>query len=197
MGGWDCKDNKTIEWKGDIKAENFIGNTNGSLGGSPVGSIIMYPSMISPPGWLNCTGDLIPVANYPELFAVIGYQYGGSGLNFQLPDFQGIFPRGAGATGNTKLSDANGVAFNSSIGTYQNDKMQGHWHSIFRLGGAGATTTVASVASAATGTPSTDFSDRVLVKDAITDGTNGAPRIGTETNPANLSINFMIKYTAY
>lgn len=38
-----------------------------------------------PDGWLECNGDSVLVADYPELHAAIGYTYGGSGANFNLP----------------------------------------------------------------------------------------------------------------
>ncbi|MBO0729145.1 MAG: tail fiber protein [Acidimicrobiaceae bacterium] len=54
---------------------------------------------INPPaGWLRCDGALYLVADYPELFGAIGYAYGGSGANFNVPDMRDRFPMGAGTT---------------------------------------------------------------------------------------------------
>lgn len=47
-----------------------------------------------PEGWLLCDGRSLSKAEYPELFASIGYIHGGSGSNFNLPDFRGYFLRG-------------------------------------------------------------------------------------------------------
>lgn len=38
-----------------------------------------------PNGWLECNGQPLSTTEYPELFAAIGYTYGGSGGTFNLP----------------------------------------------------------------------------------------------------------------
>jgi len=61
-----------------------------------------YPGDLIPgagttrPGCLFCDGSSHPVASYPALFGVIGYDWGGSGANFNVPDFRGRSPLGAG-----------------------------------------------------------------------------------------------------
>jgi microcystin-dependent protein len=47
-------------------------------------------------GWLLCDGRSLLVADYPGLFAAIGYSYGGSGVNFSLPDLRGRCLVGSG-----------------------------------------------------------------------------------------------------
>lgn len=39
-------------------------------------------------GHLRCQGQSLATANYPDLFAAIGYTYGGSGANFTLPQLE-------------------------------------------------------------------------------------------------------------
>lgn len=40
--------------------------------------------------WKICDGSVLTVEKYPELFYVIGSQYGGDGVaNFNIPDFRG------------------------------------------------------------------------------------------------------------
>jgi len=41
--------------------------------------------------YMVCSGQLLEVADYPELFKRIGTLYGASGTAFQLPDYRGIF----------------------------------------------------------------------------------------------------------
>lgn len=62
--------------------------------GTPVGTIQIYAGTTAPAGYLFCQGQEISKSTYKELFAVIGYIYGGSGGKFKLPDFRGVFPRG-------------------------------------------------------------------------------------------------------
>ena len=40
---------------------------------------------VVPDGWLECNGQSVSTTTYPELFAKIGYTYGGSGGSFNLP----------------------------------------------------------------------------------------------------------------
>lgn len=54
----------------------------------PVGTIVPFASSYSvvPYGWIPCDGRLVSGSTYPELSAVIGVQYGGSGNDFNVPD---------------------------------------------------------------------------------------------------------------
>lgn len=49
-----------------------------------------------PAGWLLCDGRSLPTASNVALFNKIGYAHGGSGANFNLPDFRGRSPMGKG-----------------------------------------------------------------------------------------------------
>jgi hypothetical protein len=45
-------------------------------------------------GWLACDGQALATADYPALFGLIGYTYGGSGANFNVPDYNTAAPAG-------------------------------------------------------------------------------------------------------
>lgn len=64
----------------------------------PVGSYVSYSSLNTvPDGFMVCDGRSLTKTDYPELFAVIGYTYGGSGENFNIPVFNdGRFMRSTG-----------------------------------------------------------------------------------------------------
>ncbi|MBX3585547.1 MAG: tail fiber protein [Ramlibacter sp.] len=62
----------------------------------PVGSVITFagtPGAGQTPfvtpleawGWMHCDGRALEAQQYPELFAVLGYTYGGSGSQFNIP----------------------------------------------------------------------------------------------------------------
>ena len=51
----------------------------------PSGSITNFAGSAAPVGWLITDGSSLSTASYAALFAVIGYTYGGSGSNFNLP----------------------------------------------------------------------------------------------------------------
>ncbi|MDQ6524330.1 tail fiber protein [Nocardioides sp. LHD-245] len=54
------------------------------------------PTSKIPPTKLLCNGASYAVADYPYLFAVIGYTHGGSGAFFNVPNLVDRFPIGAG-----------------------------------------------------------------------------------------------------
>lgn len=63
----------------------------------PIGTITMWGGNDPPPGWKLCRGDFLRRQDYPQLFSVLGYQWGGSvdGSTFQLPNFARLIPVGA------------------------------------------------------------------------------------------------------
>lgn len=68
----------------------------------PVGSLFQYAGSSAPSGYLLCQGQSVSSSTYLALHAVISNTYGGSaytggsGLNFNLPDFRSRIPIGAG-----------------------------------------------------------------------------------------------------
>lgn len=79
--------------------------------GVPVGSGALWFTSTPPTNWLLCQGQsLATTGTYAALFAVIGYTYGGSGANFNLPNPQGAFPFGAGGSGGVALGSIGGAA---------------------------------------------------------------------------------------
>lgn len=62
----------------------------------PVGMIFPYGGAINPPGYLLCDGAQYQTDEYPELFATIGYYYGGSGDDFNVPNLLNRMVTGAG-----------------------------------------------------------------------------------------------------
>jgi hypothetical protein len=72
---------------------------------TPAGAIVSFLSAC-PTGYILANGQSLATAAYPNLFANLGYTFGGSGANFTLPSMQGYFLRGLDTTGNI---DANGV----------------------------------------------------------------------------------------
>ncbi|MFZ9968064.1 MAG: phage tail protein, partial [Steroidobacteraceae bacterium] len=68
----------------------------------PVGSLQAFAGANAPTGWLLCDGTSYSTSLYPDLFSVLGYTYGGSGSNFNVPDLRGRMPVGAGNDGTTE-----------------------------------------------------------------------------------------------
>ncbi len=67
---------------------------NGTNALVPAGSMNMFAGSSAPAGYLICDGSSYSTATYPDLFAVIGYTYGGSSGTFTVPDMRGRFGEG-------------------------------------------------------------------------------------------------------
>lgn len=74
-----------------------IGGVSGVSGDPiPIGATVEWGSLTAPSGWLICDGSSYATSLYPALFALIGYNFGGSGANFNVPDKRGRVGIGAG-----------------------------------------------------------------------------------------------------
>lgn len=64
----------------------------------PLGSLIMYPSVTAPSGWLVCNGQEVSRSSYSALFSLLGTTFGsGDGSStFNLPNYNNRLPVGAG-----------------------------------------------------------------------------------------------------
>jgi microcystin-dependent protein len=79
--------------------------------------------------WLLCDGRSLSVNDYPKLFAVMGYSFGGSGANFNLPDPKGrvlgVIGQGPGLSNRTL-----GESIGAETHTLTIDEMPNHNHTI-------------------------------------------------------------------
>ena len=58
--------------------------------------IRMFAGNFNPRGWLYCQGQLLPIAQWTAVFALVGTTYGGNGqTTFGVPDFRGRIGVGA------------------------------------------------------------------------------------------------------
>ncbi len=141
--------------------------TGAGISNLPIGSVIAFNSATCPSGWQVADGT------------------NGS------PDLRGLFIRGAGTNGN--ITESNGSSYSAIFGTYQNDSFQGHWHQQYT--GTQITTTGSNGRVAADYNIPTAMVGPFIggVRDAINDTTNGVPRTGAETRPANYVLTYCIK----
>ena len=164
---------------------------------TPVGIINEYGGTIAPMGNLFCDGASYLRSDYPQLFSVIGTAFGSvDSTHFNVPDMRGIFARGVdGTAGNdpdktSRTAIKPGGNIGNMVGSYETDAFQGHWHNAsmapIGAGGGGA---------GVIWTPEQTYS--TTVQDPIADATHGTPRIGYETRPKNININYIIKATTF
>ena len=164
---------------------NFL-NEAEKVESCPVGTILSGLYTTAPDGFLLCNGQEVAIADYFELYTVIGSlaecQSKNEGM-FKVPDLREVVLVGAGT--NDSLSIANHDTYN--VGEFKDDQLQGHVHSYTsdfiryegwtwhqsgeeRYGGHAKTSSPQS------------------------DGTNGTPRTGTTTHGKQFGVNVVIKY---
>ncbi|WP_322979641.1 phage tail protein [Pseudomonas sp. C11] len=62
-----------------------------------IGEIRIIPWNWAPEGWFLCNGQSLPVNQFPALFSILGYRFGGTlNVKFNLPDLQGRAVAGYG-----------------------------------------------------------------------------------------------------
>lgn len=85
-------------------------------GGGAAGTITMYAGTSAPGGWLMCDGaSYSTTGTYADLFAVIGYAYGGTGGSFNVPDLRSKVPVGKAASGALSTLGATGGQADPSL----------------------------------------------------------------------------------
>ena len=75
-----------------------------------MGSISTFAGQYAPRGFLDCDGRLLPVREYPAIFAILGTMYGGDGkTTFGIPDLRPFANDGQTDTGHHRRIDWNEV----------------------------------------------------------------------------------------
>jgi microcystin-dependent protein len=166
---------------------NSISNT------TPVGSVISFAGNSSSlSGYLKCDGTLYTISSYQNLYNVIGTMYGGdSSLGyFNVPNYQGVFLRGAGSQNLALVYGEPAKQYSSPpLGAYVVDKSVQPANYV-----TGITQNVRSFVTSASliGAPSYNFnySNAVASLQYTTANESGV----VETFPVHTSINYFIKY---
>jgi microcystin-dependent protein len=94
-----------------LKGHYTFDGTKWDCSDNPAGSVNYFANATVPNGYLECNGQSVSTTTYAELFAAIGYLYGGAGASFNVPDLRGEFIRG--------VDNARGADAGRSIGTWQ------------------------------------------------------------------------------
>lgn len=104
---------KTDVTNASVEDRKWANITGKPLNYNPAGTVIWFSGKSLPSGYLVCNGQSLKKATYANLFNAIGYTYGGSGDNFNVPN----------------LSDGNGRFIRattdfSKVGTKQDDAIR-------------------------------------------------------------------------
>jgi microcystin-dependent protein len=133
----------------------------------------MFAGPTVPGGWLLCDGASYLRATYPQLFNILGGASSPWGLpdstHFCVPDFRGVYPKGAGTTNRAAGKDAGNNYYAATLGTYYLDKAHGHMHSL-------------TIASCNTETENSQHKHPMSVGVASDDSGGGSTVSGDRTN---------------
>jgi microcystin-dependent protein len=96
----------------------------------PSGTIIDFGGTTAPTGFLACNGNSYPTATYPNLFAAIGYAWGGSGANFNVPNLSRSVTMGAGGIGSSVIGNVVGNTGGEEAHLMAANELIAHSHGI-------------------------------------------------------------------
>jgi microcystin-dependent protein len=162
-----------LDVTGTVTATDFAGDGSALTGieGVPAGVVIYHAANTAPTGFIKANGASLSTTTYANLFAAIGYTFGGSGSSFNVPDLRGEFLRG--------WSDGRSVDSGRGFGSYQADAFKSHNHRWYFSTSSGGNTYMGP--------------GRIGTK--YTGGASGISYTGgTETRPRNRALLACIKY---
>jgi microcystin-dependent protein len=142
-------------------------------GATPAGVISQYAGTAAPTGYLLCQGQSVSTTTFAALFAAIGYNYGGSGASFNLPNLQNRVPVGRG-TGTFGSLNATGGEETVALTTAN---MAAHTHS-----GRTAAETQNHTHSGTTGNQSADHSHSGTTATGVGSHTHSIPEQAGHTH---------------
>lgn len=161
------------------------------------GQVFFHGKSTCPSHSMAADGSAVSRTTYARLYSEIGTTFGaGDGsTTFNVPNAQAVVLRGTGSqtiNGRSKSGP--------SLGSIQEDQIQGHYHTLNRSDYnliAGTTTSFSSNAGAGSNNYTQMYTSVQPVTSPSTDGTNGTPRTGDETRVNSLGMKACIYYEAH
>ena len=185
-----------------------------SGGALPVGALLPFGGPVSniPDGFLLCDGSLLNRNDFSDLFAAIGTSWGSdSGVDFRVPTTQGLFLRGQ-ANGSltydpnkdTRTSLQVGSNAGDNVGSYQVNQFSSHnhgggnhSHNLEGRNNDGNTTFLGSSSfGSRAGSSSYMSTSNGSAKGGLvfSSGTIISTQGGSQNNPNNVYVNYIIKF---
>jgi microcystin-dependent protein len=169
--------------------------------------VVQWVTSTAPTGWLLCNGNAYNASTssvYQELYNVIGNQFGGTNnTDFKVPDYRGMFLRGAGTNAQTGYTTYVGQTLN----TQQTHATQTHSHTIdhdhedgngprhkFRIRSDGLSGVGFDIICSYPTNTSYTATGLQVPTHTGSSGNNTINIDANETRPVSYSVNYLIKY---
>lgn len=137
-------------------------------------------------GFLYCDGTEYSTSAWSKLYATIGTTWGSGVGTFKVPNGKAVCLTGVGdQTIGTRAKSG------PAIGTVEEDRFQGHWH---QMRNGDTQSLSASGYNFARNEGANTAASVMRVAEAITDGVNGAPRVGAWTRPNQIGVHFFVRF---
>ncbi|MCL2145002.1 MAG: phage tail protein [Endomicrobia bacterium] len=186
-------DDRPMQPREKIMSQPYAQHARTADNGVPPGTVIAFAGNKLPAGYLRCNGDPVSKDVYPELYDAIGTTYGGTGNpNFNLPNFQGMFLRGAGSNTVTTTPGGTVTITAAGLGVKQADAIRnisGKTHKLWN-GGTSPTGSFGFEHIDDTRPASGSQSGAGLI---TFDASKTVPT-ANENRPTNYAVNYYIKY---
>jgi len=148
----------------------------------PTGAVRYFARNSAPDGWVKANGAGLSTSTYANLFAVIGYTWGGSGGTFNVPDMRGEFPR--------VWDDGRGVNSGRSFASFEDQDWKGFYQS-----NVGSGTTAYSHGPVYMGKTITTYTGNLFLGHWSAPGSSwGTAWDTSEIRPRNVSLLACIKF---
>ena len=169
----------------------------GSIVGGLTGEIKMWSLPTPPAGYLICDGTSYSTSTYANLFAVLGYTFGGANNSFLVPNYQDRMPIGVNSIANTigsKGGTANNIISASNLPAHDHSITDpGHSHYLPRGDAAYNSGSGNTLWGGSYSFPTTGASTGITVNTTQANG-NTFPNLALNNMPPYLGIYFIIRY---
>lgn len=128
LGIYGSVENITLQDLADVLSPLLV-NSN-QVFGIPIGTIIDFAGLTPPYGFLSCDGQSFSASEYPELFNVIGNNWGGVDPIFNVPDLRRKTTVGSGGIKTTVLDNYVGAVGGDENSILKKENIPSHTHTL-------------------------------------------------------------------